>query len=41
VIAISADACDVAPVELYLDPAVNAAQDANGLLPIVTHGGPP
>ena len=38
VIAISTDARDVAPVELYLDPAVNAAQDANGLLPVVTHG---
>src|SRR5208282_3183366 len=38
VLAISTNARDVASVELDLDPAVDAAQDADGLLPVVTHG---
>src|SRR5579862_6794016 len=41
VIAVSPDARDVAPLEFHVDAAVNTAQDANGLLPVVTHGGSP
>src|SRR5579862_4139196 len=41
VFAISAHASDMTPVELHLDSAVHAAQDANSFLPVVAHGGPP
>src|SRR5579863_295298 len=40
VIAISAHASDMTPVELHFDPAVHAAQNANGLLPVVAHNRP-